>query len=134
MPLGESATNAAEPASVASPAAMTTRAPNRSTSRPDNGASANIPNVCAESIAPTAPRSAPCICIDSGAAVMTATMTSCAVIIVAAAVRLAARWPEAAVGRVGRVAAAASSAPTAATRASTNGPLIGSWPCVAAMC
>jgi hypothetical protein len=113
---------------------MTMRAPNRSSSHPESGASANIPNVCAESISPTAPRSAPCMCIDSGAAVMTATMTSCAVIIVAAAVRLAAPWPEATAGRVGRVAAATSSAPRAATSANTNGPVIGSWPSVAAMC
>lgn len=90
MPLGEPATNAAEPARVARPAAMTARAPSRSSNHPESGASANIPNVCADSIAPIAPRSAPCICIDRGAAVMTATITTCAVIIVAPAVRLAA--------------------------------------------
>jgi hypothetical protein len=113
---------------------MTERAPNRSSSHPDSGASANIPNVCAESIAPIAPRSAPCMCIDSGAAVMTATMTSCAVIIVAAAVRPPAPEPATGVGLVGRAAVETSSAPRAATRAKTNGPAIGSWPVVAAMC
>jgi hypothetical protein len=74
------------------------------------------------------------MCIDSGAAVMTATMTTCAVIIVAAAVRLAVPRPEVAVGRVGRVDVATSSAPRAATRANANGPVIGSWPAAAAVC
>jgi len=86
-PSGDVATNAAEPASVASPATMTARLPNWSTSRPDSGASANMPSVCAESIVPIAARSWPCSCIDRGAAVITATITTCAVTIVAAAER-----------------------------------------------
>ena len=86
-PSGDVATNAAEQASVTSPATMTARLPIRSTSRPDSGASANMPSVCAESIVPIAAKSWPCSCIDSGAAVITATITTCAVTIVAAAER-----------------------------------------------
>ena len=76
IPSGDVATNAAEAASVASPATITARLPTRSTSRPDSGASANMPSVCAESIEPIAARSRPCSCIERGAAVITATITT----------------------------------------------------------
>jgi len=138
-PSGDVATNAAEPASVASPATMTARLPNWSTSRPDSGASANMPSVCAESIVPIAARSWPCSCIDRGAAVITATITTCAVTIVAAAerteadrntdVRSAAGAP---VCRARGAASDASNAPTVASAASTNGPVIGVQPIAAA--
>ena len=138
-PSGDVATNAAEPASVASPATMTARLPIRSTSRPDSGASANMPSVCAESIVPIAARSWPCSCIDSGAAVITATMTTCAVTIVAAADRTRAdrnTGVRSVVGvpvcRVRGAAMDASSAPSVASAASANGPVIGVSPRAAA--
>ncbi len=141
-PLGDVAAKAADPASVTSPATITGRAPSRSSNQPDTGARANMPRVCAESIVPIVPRCAPCMCIDSGAAVMTATITTCAVTIVAAAERTAllrnTLGRPAATVRAGRVRGApiaASSAPRQASAASRNGPAMGERPArIAAFC
>ena len=138
-PLGDVAVTADDPAKVASPATITGRAPRRSTSQPDTGASANIPRVCAESIVPISSRCAPCMCIDSGAAVMTATITTWATTMVAAADRTALLRntlgrPAAAVrtGRIRGAPIAATRAPSTAMAASRNGPVMGENPAVVA--
>ena len=71
--------------SVSRPPSMTGREPCRSSSLPVSGDSANIPAVCADRVIPTAPSPWPFMCIASGAAVMTATITTWPVTITASA-------------------------------------------------
>ncbi|GAA1343136.1 hypothetical protein GCM10009635_58420 [Actinocatenispora thailandica] len=104
-------------ASVARPAATTVRPPNRSASRPDTGANANMPNVCADTTRPTTPIDCPCRCIDSGAAVITAVITTWAVSIAASASRTSGRTSTV---RSGPAAGTGSSGVAAGRRATSR--------------